>query len=303
VARQQHSEFQRRLIDRLCTRGPAPIIPYRTDRLAETFSVRTAFTIPGRSNLKPYYKAIPVICALLIAVPLCSWAQALSDAQVARELVRKDNKLILEQFLKYELNEVNEYAARPLIGRHPSLEFFIKQADRGPLDSLLFLETQVHKLIDAQDNIDKLPYSISFSAAEKKKIMGLRPAAHKIVSYGIPLMKRDFYRVVTAVRKLAAEKKRNPLKLLPDPRFRDAVYRECAETAKTLDYEMGKLSEGELISMRLGWTLETVTVTRIWLLVNDNRLPKQDDYMVFRKKRSEYFQRRLKRIYGNRTSK
>jgi hypothetical protein len=50
--------------------------------------------------------------------------------------------------------------------------------------------------------------------------------------------------------------------------------------------------------MRLGWTLEEVNLTRLWLTFNDNRLPEKNDYMAFRKKRSEYFQKRLKRIYG-----
>ncbi len=51
--------------------------------------------------------------------------------------------------------------------------------------------------------------------------------------------------------------------------------------------------------MRLGFVLEQVTVTNLWLLVNDNKLPIEADYMVFRKKRSEYFEKRLKRIYGD----
>ena len=156
----------------------------------------------------------------------------------------------------------------------------------------------MHKLRDAQKNIDSLPYSISFSSAEKKKILGLRSVADRIVSYGIPLMKRDFLRVVEAAKQVADKKNKHPMELMSDPGFRDAVYRACETTAQRLDEEMGKLSEGELICMRLGWTLEQVTITRLWLVLNDNWLPKQDDYMVFRKKRSEYFQKRLTRIYG-----
>jgi len=176
--------------------------------------------------------------------------------------------------------------------------FFIKQADKGPLQSLLFLEGQVHKLRDVQENIGSLPYVIAFSSSEKKKILGLRPTAKKIISYGIPLMKRDFYRVLQATKKLAHKIKKDPMDLLRDPAFRDAVYRECARTPQELDRDMGELSEGESICIRLGWVLEQVTVTRLWLLVNDNSLPEPRDYAAFRKKRSEYFQKRLKTIYG-----
>lgn len=88
---------------------------------------------------------------------------------------------------------------------------------------MLFLEEQVHKLQDAQKNIDSLPYSIAFSSAEKKKIMGLRPAADKIISYGIPLMKRDFLQVIQASKHLADQKRKHPMELMRDPSFRDAV--------------------------------------------------------------------------------
>ncbi len=221
----------------------------------------------------------------------------LSDAQIARELSKENNKRIIEEFLKYELREVNEYATKPLLQNHPSLEFFLKQAERGPVNNLFFLEEQVHKLRDAQKNIDSFPYSISFSSAEKKKILALRPVADRIVSYGIPLMKRDFFRVVEAAKELADKKNKHPVALMRDPGFRDAIYRRCEPTAEKLEEEMGKLSEGELICMRLGWTLEEVTITRLWLVWNDNWLPQKDDYMIFRKKRSEYFQKRLKKIY------
>jgi hypothetical protein len=226
-------------------------------------------------------------------------ATELSDAQIAKEIVAKQNRPIIEEFLKYELREVNQEVTKPLLPNHKSLEFFIKQVEKGPLESLLFLESQVHKLQDAQRNIDKLPYSVAFFGNEKEKILKLKPTADKIVSYGIPLMKRDFYRVIIAAKKLAEKKYKHPVELIKDPSFRDAIYREIEPTAKGLDTEMGKLSEGEEICMKLGWVLESVTVTNIWLKVNDNKLPEQSDYMTFRKKRSEYFQQRLKRIYNH----
>ncbi len=230
--------------------------------------------------------------------PVAAAEKQLSDAEIARELSKENNKAIIEEFLKYELREVNEHVTKPLLKNHSSLEFFIKQAERGPVKNLFFLEEQVQKLQKAQKNINSLPYSIAFSSAEKKKILGLRQVAEKIASYGIPLMKRDFYRVIVAAKALADKKNKHPIELIRDPAFRDAVYRLCEPTAQRLDEEIGKLSEGELICMRLGWTLEEVTVTRVWLVFNDNWLPKPDDYMFFRKKRSEYFQNRLKRIYG-----
>jgi hypothetical protein len=238
-----------------------------------------------------------LIYGFIIATPASVFGKELSDAEIAKELVKENNKVIIEEFLKYELGEVNAHVTKPLLKNHPSLEFFIKQADRGPVNSLFFLETQVHKLRDAQKNIDSLPYSISFSSTEKKKILGLRPVADRIVSYGIPLMKRDFLRVVEAAKQVADEKNKHPMELMRDPGFRDAVYRACETTGRQLDEEMGKLSEGELICIRLGWTLEEVTITRLWLVLNDNWLPEQNDYMIFRKKRSEFFQKRLQKIY------
>ena len=243
-----------------------------------------------------------LISILVIGRAVPAADKQLSDAEIAKELSKETNKVIIEEFLKYELRDVNEYATKPLLKNHQSLEFFIKQAERGPVNNLFFLEKQVHKLQDAQKNIDSLPYVIAFSSAEKKKILGLRQVANRIASYGIPLMKRDFFRVVEAAKQLAEKKNKHPMELIRDAAFRDAVYRLCEPTAQALDEEMGKLSEGELICMRLGWTLEEVTVTRLWLAFNDNWLPKEDDYMVFRKKRSEYFQKRLKRIYGEATS-
>jgi hypothetical protein len=229
-------------------------------------------------------------------------AKQLSDAEIAREIVRENNRVIIEEFLKYELWEVNEYATKPLLQDHPSLIFFIKQADRGPLKNLLFLEDQVHKLRDVQKNVDSPLYALLFSASEKQKILGLRSTAERIITYGIPLMKRDFYKVIQAAHELADKKKKHPMELIPDPKFRDAIYRQAEPTPESLDKEMGELSEGELICIRLGWTLEEVRLTRLWLTFNDNRLPEKDDYMVFRKKRSEYFQKRLKRIYGESNS-
>ncbi len=257
----------------------------------------------GKYNvLRLFFFGLLLISILVIGPAVPAAEKQLSDAEIAKELSKETNKVIIEEFLRYELRDVNEYATKPLLKNHRSLEFFIKQAERGPVNNLLFLETQVHKLQDAQKNIDSLPYAIAFSSAEKKKILGLRQVANRIASYGIPLMKRDFFRVIEAAKQLAEKKNKHPMELIRDPAFRDAVYRLCEPTAQALDEEMGKLSEGELICMRLGWTLEEVTITRLWLVFNDNWLPKETDYMVFRKKRSEYFQKRLKRIYGEATS-
>lgn len=235
---------------------------------------------------------------LLLAFPVCVIGKTLSDAQVSAEVKKEANRVIIDEFLKYELRDVNKHVTKLLIGKHPSLIFFVNQVDRGPLSSLFFLETWVHKLQDAQRNIDSLPYSISFSANEKKKILGLGKITDKIISYGIPLMKRDFYRVLLAAKELANERRKHPMELIPNIEFRNAIYRRAASTAKRLDNQMGELSDGELKCIQLGWVLEQVTITRLWLTVSDNHLPKPDDYMVYRKKRSVYFSNRLKRIYG-----
>lgn len=245
---------------------------------------------------------VTALFVVFLASGVCAAAKELSDQQIAEEVQKENNKTIIDEFLKYELREVNEYATKPLLKAHPSLIFYMKQAERSPLGSLLFLEQQVHKLRDAQKNIDSLPYSLAFSSEEKKKILGLKPSADKIVSYGIPLMKRDFFRVLTAAKELADQKRKHPMELIPDPKFRDAIYRHAESTAEALDTEMGKLSEGDLICTRLGWVLEEVRITRLWLVFNDNKLPDKDDYMLFRQKRSEYFQKRLKRIYGEAAS-
>lgn len=255
--------------------------------------------MPNPCTCGCFLKTAVVLFLLILTIPPCACAKSLSDAEIANELAKPNNKAIIEEFLKQELREVNEYATKPLLARHASLEFFIKQVDRGPFESLVFLEKQVHKLRDAQKNINSLPYSLAFSSDEKKRVLGLRSVADRIVSYGIPLMKRDFYRVVEAAKELADKKRKHPMELLRDPSFRDAIYRQVERTPGGLDTEMGKLSEGEEICIRLGWTLETVTVTRLWLVFSDNTLPKESDYMVFRKKRSEYFQKRLKRIYSS----
>lgn len=247
---------------------------------------------------RSFFQMVWVLCSLVLISSVHAAVSDMSDQQISAEIGKEQNKAIIDEFLKYELQEVNEYATKPLLRAHPSLIFYQKQVERSPLGSLLFLEQQVHKLRDAQKNIDRLPYSIAFSSEEKKKVLGLKPSADKIVSYGIPLMKRDFYRVLLAAKELADKKRKHPMELIPDPNFRDAIYRKAELTAQDLDTEMGKLSEGDLICMRLGWVLEEVTVTRLWLVFNDNKLPEKDDYMVFRQKRSEYFQKRLKRIYG-----
>lgn len=226
----------------------------------------------------------------------------LSDAEISRELTKESNKIIIEEFLKQELREVNDHVTKYMVKDHPSLEFFFKQVDKGPLESLLFLEQQVHRLREAQRNINSFPFSISFSSAEKKKIMGLKSTADRIVSYGIPLMKRDFVRVAAAAKELADQRRKHPMELLRHEEFRDAIYRRIEPTAAALDTEMGKLSEGELICMSLGWTLEQVTITRLWLVFNDNSLPAKSDYMLFRKKRGEYWQKRLEQIYSQKPS-
>jgi hypothetical protein len=236
---------------------------------------------------------------VLVTDSVAAQNNRISDEEIAQEIVSPVNKPIIEAFLKYELGEVNEQVTKPLLADHPSLVFFIKQAKRGPLDSLLFLEDQVHKLRDAQKNIDSLPYSMLFSAGEKKKLLGLRAVADRIVSFGIPLMKRDFYSVVVAAGSIAKAKGKDPVTLMPDPKFRDDIYRTAVSSAKGLDAEMGELSYGELVCMQLGWVLEQVTVTNLWMMVQDNKLPQQKDFAVYRKQRSEYFQQRLKRIYGD----
>lgn len=243
------------------------------------------------------------ICLILVALPASVMCKSLTDAQISREIKKEPNKVIIDAFLKYELGEVNKYVTRPMLSTHPSLIFFINQVNKGPLESLFFLETWVHKLQDAQRNINSLPYSVAFSSEEKKKILGLRKVTDKIISYGIPLMKRDFYRVILAARELADLKRKHPMELMPKTAFRNAIYRRAEPTAKSLDKALGELSEGELICMRLGWVLEQVTITSVWLKINDNDLPTPKDYMAYRKKRSVYFNKRLKQIYGETSAK
>jgi len=239
---------------------------------------------------------------LMVPGPLLAADKRPSDAEISQELTKEPNRIIVEEFLRQELRQVNEHVTESLRKDHPSLEFFVKQVDKGPFESLLFLEQQVHKLRDAQKNIDSFPYSISFSSAEKKKVLALKTTADRIVSYGIPLMKRDFYHMVMAAKELADKRRKHPMELLRHEEFRDAIYRRCQPTAEGLDDEMGKLSEGELICINLGWTLEQVTITRLWLVFNDNSLPVKSDYMLFRKKRSEYWQKRLQQIYSQKSS-
>ena len=243
---------------------------------------------------------VAATCAIVLFFPLIVSAAQLSDAQIAREVGKKNNQAIIEAFLVQELREVNRYATRPLLPRHPSLIFFINQAERGPLKNLFFLEKQVHQLRKAQRNINSLPYSLVFSASEKKKILSLKGPADRIVFRGIPLLKRDFYRVVVAARQLADKRRKHPIELMPNQAFRDAIYRTAEPDPQRLDAAMGELSEGELVTMRLGWVLEKVTVTRLWLVFNDNKLPTEADYMVFRKKRSEYWSKRMARIFRDR---
>ena len=238
------------------------------------------------------------ICfGLMFLFGLVATANAQTDAEIAQEITKEQNSRIIDLFLKYELKEVNQYAVLPLLNAHPSLDFFIKQADRSPLNALFFLEEQVHKLRQAQENINSMPYLIAFTPSEKKIILSLKKVAIRIESYGIPLMKRDFYKVLIAIKTLAKKKGHNPMTLIPNPEFRDEVYRYAAPSKTVLDKAMGELSYGESLSMHLGWNLERVTLTRLWMIFNDNKLPKPDDYKIFRKKRSEYWNKRLARIY------
>jgi len=249
------------------------------------------------------YWRLAILAALCLALlnisgPASAQTKRLTDAEVAQEILKPKNKAVVEEFLKWELREVNDKVTKYLLNDYPSLIFFVKQVDRGPLKSLFFLEEWVHRLKDAQENIDSFPYSTIFSSGEKKKILGLSKTTREIISYGIPLIKRDFVRVAHAAEFLANKQGKHPMELIPNPAFRDAVYRHCEPTPAGLDKEMGELSEGELICMRLGWVLEQVTVTSVWLTVTDNTLPTERDYMFFRKKRSAYFEQRLQRIYG-----
>jgi len=246
-----------------------------------------------------YIPAAILLCGLVLLWPPLSTAKDLNNAEIAREIRKQSNEVIIDEFLKYELRDVNKNVTNHLIKAHPSLEFFVKQVDRGPLKSLFFLEEWLGRLRDAQAAIDSFPYNVTFSSDEKKKIMGLKPVADKIASYGIPVMKRDFYKVAAAAKVLANQKKKHPMELIPDLEFRNAIYRHIDPTAKGLDEAMGDLSNGELVCMRLGWVLEQVTITRVWLTVTDNWLPSPNDYMPYRKKRSEYFEKRLKQIYGS----
>lgn len=252
----------------------------------------------GRFVLVTPLVATAVLCGLLSVLAIPAHGATPSEEVITREIRKGPNKALIEEFIVRELDEVNEIVVKPLLPRHPSLQFFINQAAKGPLNSLYFLEQQVYKLREAQENMDSLPYLVIFTPSEKKILLGLRSVAKRFVSYGIPITKRDFYRVLMAIRKLAKQRGANPIALIQDPKFRDAVYRECAPTAAILDREMGELSYGESVSMKLGWTLEKVTVTRLWMIFQGNRLPTPEDYEVFRKKRSEYFKKRLKRIYG-----
>jgi len=248
--------------------------------------------------LKSFCLGIIVLCVLTLGLPSYAQDKEPSDAVVAREIMKEGNKVIIDAFLQAELRDVNEHAVKPILNQHPSLEFFIKQVDRGPLNSLIFLETWVNRLAAAQKDIDHIAMQAVFSADERRKLMELKPTTSKIISFGIPLMKRDFYRVAQAAKELADQKKKRPVELIRDPAFRDAIYRHCESTPQGLDKALGELSEGELICMRLGWVLDGITATRLWLTLNDNNLPEESDYMVYRKKRSAWFEKRLKRIYS-----
>ena len=113
-----------------------------------------------------------------------------------------------------------------------------------PIVAVLFDERSARKPAEAQARIDSVPYVLVFTPAEKKIILSLRESADDIVFRGIPLIKRDFYRVLTAARQVADEKRKHPLELMPDPAFRNTVYRRAEPVPKKLDEEMAKLSKG-----------------------------------------------------------
>jgi hypothetical protein len=241
----------------------------------------------------------PVLAVAVVLLVLPSWARAkqYSDAQISQFIKDPRNGVLIGEFLKYELRLVNEYATKPLLKRFPSLEFFINQAERGPLKNLFFLEAQVIKLRDVQKNINSPLYSLVFSDSEKKKIMSLVPAADEIVLYGIPKFKRDLFKLCVAIRRVAAIKGKDPRALLPNREFRDAVYRKAEPVPKKLDDELGELSHGEQVCFRVGWVLEGVRLTRLWLIFNDNWLPRPEAYKAFRVKRTEYWDKRMPEIY------
>jgi hypothetical protein len=225
-------------------------------------------------------------------------AKPLTNDEIDRIVKEPENQRIIEEFLKLELGEMNEYAVKPLLSQRPSLVFFINQAERGPLKNLIFLEDQIHRLREAQRDINAFPYSVAFSEGEKKIVLSLKDWADEIVLIGIPRFKTDLHKILNAAKELASKKRKNPLQALRDLEFRNAVYRRCEPMPKELDAEMGRMSEGEWLCFRLGWELEKVTVTRWWLTFYDNHLPRPGDYEAFRKRRSEYWSKRLAVIYG-----
>lgn len=224
-------------------------------------------------------------------------AKGLSNEQIDRIVKEPEKQRIIEAFLKLELADVNEYAVKPLLPSRPSLIFFINQAQKGPFKSLIFLEDQILRLREAQRDVNAFPYSVAFSEDEKKIVLSLKDWADEIVVIGLPRFKLDLYKILSAINELAAAKRRNPLDLLPDTGFRNAVYKRCEPMPKELDEEMGRMSQGEWLCFRLGWKLENVTVIRWWLTFYDNVLPRPNDYEAYRKKRSEYWTKRLAAIY------
>ena len=74
-----------------------------------------------------------LLCAItafgLLTLPGAVFAaeKQLSDAEISRELTKEPNKIIVEEFLKQELKQVNDNVTKYLVKDHPSLEFFYKQ--------------------------------------------------------------------------------------------------------------------------------------------------------------------------------
>ncbi len=85
---------------------------------------------------------VTALFVVFLAAGVCAAAKELSDQQIAEEVQKETNKVIVDEFLKYELREVNEYATKPLLKAHPSLVFYIKQAERSPLAASFFLSSR-----------------------------------------------------------------------------------------------------------------------------------------------------------------
>ncbi len=267
--------------------GGLPPHPQRSHR-AEAWKPAASF---------PILFAVVLCGSIVLAASLGASGKTLTDEEISRELITSNNKIIIAAFLYHELKHLNQHVTKPLLSKHPSLTFFMKHGERDALENLLFLEEQVKLLRETQKHINSLPYSIAFSAGEKKTILGVRDYTDRVVSYGMPIMKRDLHRMLEAVKTLAKKAKKQALELIPRVEFRNEVYRFCEPTPEGLVDRLGCLSRGEQTCMRMGWVLQNVTVVKVWNAVQGWTLPTPNDYQAYRAKRSEYFERRLKQIY------